>query len=99
MCVNFFVLILLEYIAIYMDMEVFSLEEDECPDLFLTQSSVNVQDNNRNNSILGDGMDFQSPCVSLIPAARFDGMASHYEDISDDDFQIPSSQQHGQEHR
>ena len=71
-------------------MEVFSLEEDDCNELFITQScsgdnnSVNSSVNDGFSGVLGDPMDFASPCSSLVNA--------HYSDISDDDFEIPSSQ-------
>ena len=72
-------------------MEVFSLEEDDCPELFITQSS---SDSNgiENNSILVDENDFQSPCVSLVSPPKQNALGGNYEDISDDDFDIPSSQ-------
>ena len=63
-------------------MEVFSLEDDDGNDLFITQSSTLDKDLSQNNSILGDSANFSSPCVSIIP-----GVSAHYSDISDDDFQ------------
>ena len=71
-----------------MNMDVYSLEEDDdFGGMFLTHEPAVVV----NDGILGDGTDFQSPCVSLIPQKeRHEPM---YEDISDDDFMdLPSSQ-------
>ena len=75
-------------------MDTFSLEDDDCPELFITQSAsnVNVNDsiNQNNSSILGDPSDFSSPCVSIL--------SSQYSDISDDeDIVFPLSQKHGLE--
>ena len=73
-------------------MEVFSLEEDDCPELFITQSGSSDQNNGSineyNDSILGDGLDFKSPCASLVRPV--------YSDISEDeDFTMPLSQKRG----
>ena len=84
--------ILLEYITTYCTMEIYSLEEDDGHELFLTQNSATKDINGRKTAILGDGMDFQSPCALLIHAADFNIVGSQYKDISDDDFEIPSSQ-------
>ena len=68
-------------------MELFSLEDDEGSDLFITQSSPKRNNNVSQNDglkLLPDGMDFQSPCSSILNA--------HYSDISDDDFDMHSSQ-------
>ena len=68
-------------------MEVFSLEDDDGNDLFITQESQMDKNNRKSegSSILGDPLDFQSPCASLIN--------THYSDISDDDLmEIPCSQ-------
>ena len=68
-------------------MELFSLEDEEYNQLFITQSSnnsVNVTENVGNSSILRDPLDFKSPCVSVL--------SDKYSDISDDEFDIPSSQ-------
>ena len=68
-------------------MELFSLEDEEYSQLFITQSSnnsVNVTENDGNGSILGDPLDFKSPCVSVL--------SDQYSDISDEEFDIPSSQ-------
>ena len=61
-------------------METFSLEDDECHELFITQSGSNKENGDEFGSIsaiLGDGSDFSLPCVSI--------MQSQYSDISDDD--------------
>ena len=62
-------------------METFSLEDDECPELFITQSGSNnvtgEEFGSISGDILGDGTDVSSPCVSI--------MQSQYSDISDDD--------------
>ena len=47
-------------------MEVFSLEEDDCSQMFITQSSPKRGNDIGNFNILGDEMDFQSPCVSVL---------------------------------
>ena len=72
-------------------MEVFSLEDDDYGDMFITQSA-GVSDNNSQKSvIIGGPMDFMSPCSSLVSD---DNVATNqYSDISDaEDFDIPSSQ-------
>ena len=67
-------------------MEVFSLEDDDCSQMFITQSSPKRQrisnEEVGNFSILGDEMDFSSPCVSVLSGTN----NPHYSDISDDDF-------------
>ena len=71
-------------------MELCSLEEDNCPELFITQSDEEVK---VGSPILGEGTDFASCLVSLMPKKKFDVGGDHYEDISvGDDFDIPSSQ-------
>ena len=72
-------------------MEFFSLEDDDGDELFLTQRSA--QDNKvcENVGILGDPMDFSSPCTSIITPPP--GQVPVYSDISDvEDFEVPSSQ-------
>ena len=71
-------------------MSVFSLEEDDCESLFITQSSMNSGNSQNNDGILGDPMDFSSPCASVI--SRESATQGKYSDISDDDFEIPCSQ-------
>ena len=74
-------------------MDLFSLEDDDASSLFITQESngdSNITINGDNNSILGDPMDFGSPCASLVGDAK-----PHYSDISEDEFEpLPSSQKH-----
>ena len=75
-------------------MDIFSLEDDDCPELFITQSGSTDDANDsisRNKcSILGDSSDFSSPSVSILN--------SRYSDISDDeDLVFPLSQKHGHE--
>ena len=70
------------------NMENFSLEDDDCRELFITQSSG--CDNSGVNlvGLLDNPSDFHSPCKSLIT-----GNVMQYSDISDeDDFAIPCSQ-------
>ena len=71
-------------------MEVFSLEDDEARDLFITQTpkedNLDVLDNG-NFQFGVDKNDFQSPCVSIV-----DKCVPHYSDISEDEFDIPSFQ-------
>ena len=67
-------------------MEVFSLEEDD-NSLFITQSDSGSSFPTGENSILGNANDFVLPCVSIV-----EGIGQHYSDISEDEFDIPSSQ-------
>ena len=72
-------------------MEIFSLEDDDCPELFITQSgsseSANQSEIGNKSGILGEPSDFSSPCVSILGAK--------YSDISDDeDVFFPQSQKH-----
>ena len=74
-------------------MDVFSLEDEDCSQMFITQSSSNDEQTRGNFSVLGDEFDFSSPCVSLLSGTN----ANHaqYSDISEDEFeQIPCSQKH-----
>ena len=63
-------------------MEVFSLQDDEARDLFITQTpkedNLDVLDNG-NFQFGVDKNDFQSPCVSLVDQCRSD----QYSDIFD----------------
>ena len=72
-------------------MEVFSLEDDECSQLFITQTSKENDEGKLGNSgIILDPMDFSSPCVSVVNKELM-----QYSDISDDDFDmIPCSQKY-----
>ena len=57
----------------------FSLEDEEINDLFITQESKS--DKIKNNSIIcPDAFDFKAPLVSLILPTT-----PHYSDISDDE--------------
>ena len=75
-------------------MDVFSLEDDDCNDLFITQSSnedINDCNVGCNLQILGKEDDFSAPLSSIVSGST--GNPTVYSDISDDnDFQIPSSQ-------
>ena len=76
-------------------MEVFSLEEDDGNDLFLTQiSSSNGSQvcENNNVGILGDPMDFSSPVVGVVSGTA-NQFGCTYKDISDEEaFEILCSQ-------
>ena len=79
-------------------MHVFPLEDDDCHELFITQShEKNVIEPEKAN-ILPDRNDFRAPLVSLVSQANSD--QPMYEDISyNDTFKIPSSQQQKREGR
>ena len=62
-------------------MELFSLEDDDANDLFITQSSILDNNSSQNGGILGEPTDFSSPCASIVS-----GTSAKYSDISDDDF-------------
>ena len=66
-------------------MENLSLEDDEVGWVFVTQQDPSG--NSVSNGVLGDPSDFTSPCASILSASQQD-----YSDISDDDFDLPSSQ-------
>ena len=67
-------------------MEVFPLEEDENQIVF-TQIDPNVNKCSENSGSSGVGTNFVSQCSSMLPLKQV-----QYSDISDDDFDIPSSQ-------
>ena len=68
-------------------MKLFSLEEDDCNDLFITQESCNDSVECKEKFLGGDPMDF-GYLRSLISSE-----GAQYSDISDDEFMdIPSSQ-------
>ena len=68
-------------------MDIYSLEDDEGNDMFLTQE-FHGRNNSQSSGILRNPLDFQSPCVSILGNNK-----GEYSDISDDDFmKIPSSQ-------
>ena len=78
-------------------MDVFSLEDDDYDSLFITQLDTN--NNGKDNTgvfgesvsgVLGDGTNFLSPRVSIVSQSA--SVPAQYSDISDDDFNIPSSQ-------
>ena len=76
-------------------MELFSLEDDDVPELFITQESNGGVVNDGNNGICSHPMDFTLPCVSLRPGVSAPTASGIYSDISDDDdenFQLPCSQ-------
>ena len=68
----------------YLIMEMFSLEDDG-NELFITQESA--RSDILNNSV---GLSGQSLAQSMETSV----FKSHYSDISEDDFEIPSSQKH-----
>ena len=70
-------------------MNVLSLEDDDGDCLFITQTS-NSSDGDVNGGKLCNSSDFISPCVSLVN--QKESAMNNYSDISDDDFEIPSSQ-------
>ena len=68
-------------------MDVYSLEDDGDNNIFITQEPSDVNKSN-GFGILGNPMDFSSPCASLISCRQ-----EQYSDVSDDDFcPFPSSQ-------
>ena len=68
------------------EMEICSLEEDENQIVF-TQTGACNKGAGRNIGIIGNENDFTSPCSSVLDVKQL-----QYSDISDDDFEIPSSQ-------
>ena len=84
-----------------MDQEVFSLEDDDYGNMFITQETNNSENlvNKLDKSYDEDRVflgvnesDFAMPCLSIVKPV----LNAMYSDISDDedidDFQIPSSQ-------
>ena len=72
-----------------------SLEDDDCHELFITQSRKNDNGNVNNSPIFGDPMDFRRPLGSIVTSFLTLPITSNlpqYEDISDDVFDIPLSQ-------
>ena len=73
--------------GLILSMEIYSLEEDEGNELFITQESNNVvaemdKSVDESDLFLGiDEMDFQSPCSSLLPDKT--NYNPDYSDISD----------------
>ena len=69
-------------------MEIFSLEDDDASDLFITQTPSENKNEVVKMGIIDDPMDFTSPCKSLVG-----DVGQKYSDISDDDdVLIPCSQ-------
>ena len=73
--------------------DVFSLEDDEYNEMFITQTpreslidKLEYSQKERNYSVFSDEADFQSPVMSLVDKVR--DQSSIYEDISDDDFDM-----------
>ena len=72
-------------------MDVFSLEEDDCSELFITQSDPKVVQNSGESDECNNGASSSGSFMSLLMSSSSD--FPQYEDISDDDdFEIPSSQ-------
>ena len=72
-------------------MELFSLEDDDARELFITQTPSVQKDGSGLVGLLGDPMDFSSPCKSVVAETKNNEM--EFSDISDaEDFDIPSSQ-------
>ena len=72
-------------------MELFSLEDDDARDLFITQTPIS--DNGGAQLLENDGIskDFNDPLRSIVSESKFG--QSYYSYISDDDvFEIPCSQ-------
>ena len=69
-------------------MELYSLEEDEENELFITQTPSESNGVENFGGLIGDPMDFQSPCALLVGNKK-----PQYSDISnEEDFEIPCSQ-------
>ena len=72
-------------------MQLFSLEDDDANELFITQTPSVEKSRINLAELIGDGTDFVSPCVSLVD--RKENKVAAYSDISDDEmFDIPCSQ-------
>ena len=72
------------------DIELFSLEDDDANELFITQtpkenllSHLELSQNRNDSGIFGVEGDFQSPLVSVVKQANSTQFV--YEDISDDE--------------
>ena len=75
----------------YYMMELFSIEDDDAKELFITQTLSVQNDGNNLVGLIGDEKDFVSPCVSLVN--HHQNNSAHYSDISDNEiFDIPCSQ-------
>ena len=82
------------------DSGLFSLEDDDVHELFITQtprenllSHLDMSKNTNESGIFGDGTNFQSPCASLVNAVTDQGPI--YEDISDDENAFETSKNEG----
>ena len=81
-------------------MDVFSLEEEDCGGLFLTQQSSSSQlegkkdeENEMETTFLGlRSDDFQSPCASLVTKSQAVGGA--YSDISEEECEFEETEKH-----
>ena len=74
-------------------MEIFSLENDECGDLFITQKSNDNDSISHLSGIADDSVNIASPHGFNANRGSGNFSAGQYSDISDDDaFEIPSSQ-------
>ena len=71
-------------------MDVFSLENDDFNGMFITQSDPDVSDNGNKSQISTSGSSTSGSMLSLLTENSSDFPV--YEDISDDDFEIPPSQ-------
>ena len=97
-CVSSFCCTVVSFTLKIMDYEMFSLEEDDSNELFLTQTprqssfgEVRSSGSERNSGLFGlPNEDFSSPCCSLVNRIRADKPV--YEDISDDDQAFEKSQ-------
>ena len=72
-------------------MDTFSLENDDAKELFITQTPSKEKDGSELIGLLGDPMDFSTPCRSIVGERV--NINVDYSNISDDDFfEIPWSQ-------
>ena len=72
-------------------MDLFSLEDDDVRELFITQTPSVQKVGSDLVGLIGDESDFSLPCVSLVNQVK--NNSAHYSDISDDEiFNIPCSQ-------
>ena len=68
-------------------MDVFSLEEDDARELFITQTPKENDGNDLEEDNFQFGInksDFASPCVSVVDAVK----SNQYSDISEDDDEV-----------
>ena len=70
-------------------MDVFSLEEEEGSELFLTQEVRSKEKEDKSDSFCGvDPMNFEEPCRSLVGNGTNEFELPYYSDISDEDFEM-----------